>query len=107
VNRPLARIDRRPSRVAESDLEETVRSLFRRLDGLAGFSVLDAASMAGSREAGRLEGDLCLADLTVVPPDVDAGAYFSEIALALIDVLDEHPEARELLRDRTFTRTLH
>jgi hypothetical protein len=103
----LLRADGRRRRVAESDLEETVRTLFRRLPGLAGFSVLDAASMAGSREAGRLEGDLCLADLTVVPPDVDAGAHFSEIALALIDVLDEHPEARELLRGRTFARTRH
>ena len=90
---------------AESDLEETVGSLFRRLRGLNGFSVIDAGSMAKDREAGQLEGDLCLADITTDPGY--AYDYFGDIAIALIDLLEERPEARELLRGRTFARTLH
>ena len=90
---------------AEGDLNETVRLLFRRLGGLAGFSVLDAGSMAGEREAGRLEGDLCLADITLAPGYFYD--YFGDIAVALVDLLEERPEVRELLRGRTFTRALH
>jgi hypothetical protein len=30
-----------------------------------------------------------------------------EIAVALVDLMDDEPAARELLRGRTFARTLH
>ena len=90
---------------AEADLNETVRTLFQRLGPLQGFSVQDAARVPGSREAGQLEGDLSLADIATFPLDA-ADECFGEIAIALVDLLDERPEARELLRGRTFTRTL-
>jgi hypothetical protein len=90
---------------AESELEEAVGGLFRRLRGLNGFTVMDAGSMAKDREAGQLEGDLSLADITTEPGY--AYDYFGDIAIALIDLLEERPEARELLRGRTFARTLH
>jgi len=40
--------------------------------------------------------------------DIEAAAdrCFGEIAIALVDLIEERPEARELLRGRTFTRTL-
>lgn len=89
-------------------IDETVRYLFARLSGLRGFSVIDAASMVGEREAGRLQGDLCLADITVSPDFAAAGEdYFTDIAVALIDLLDEEPAARALLRNRTFARTVN
>jgi hypothetical protein len=92
----------------QSQIDEAVRLLFAQLAGLSGFSVIDAGSMLGEREAGRLQGDLCLADITVEPDFGAANAdYFADIAMALVDLLDEYPEARALLRDRTFARTLN
>lgn len=87
-----------------NDVDETVRTLFRRLPGLQGFSVLNAAEAPADREAGQLEGDLSLADIATFPPS-SAGDCFGDIAIALVDLIDELPEARELLRGRTFTRT--
>jgi hypothetical protein len=89
-------------------IDEAMRLLFARLSGLNGFSVIDAASMVGEREAGQLQGDLSLADITV-SPDFDAANddYFGDIAVVLIDLLEERPEARALLRGRTFARTLN
>lgn len=98
-------VDSRPRPRAEREVEETMRTLFRRLSGLAGFSVTDAADMLGAREAGRLEGDLCLSDITLAPGY--ACECFGEIAVVLIDLLEEHPEARELLRGRTFARAVN
>jgi hypothetical protein len=89
-------------------IDETVRRLFQRLSGLNGFSVLDASAMVGEREAGRLQGDLSLADITVAagyPGSADD--YFGDIAVALVDLIEEEPEARALLRGRTFARTLN
>lgn len=89
-------------------IDEAVRRLFARLGGLNGFSVIDAASMAGEREAGQLHGDLSLADITVSADfDTAKDDYFGDIAVALIDLLEERPEARALLRGRTFVRTLN
>lgn len=101
----LAEPQSRARRGLEGDVQDTVRALFACLQGLSGFTVLDATAMAGEREAGRLEGDLCLADITLAPGHFCD--YFGDIAIALIDLLEEQPEARELLRGRTFTRTLH
>src|SRR5690242_14926422 len=96
------------SAVLDPAIEETVRLLFLRLAGLSGFSVIDAASMVGDREAGQLQGDLCLADITISPDFATAkDDYFTDIAMALVDLLDEQPEARALLRGRTFARTLN
>jgi hypothetical protein len=90
---------------ADDLIEAAVRALFQRLPGLQGFSVMDAARVPADREAGQLEGDLSLADLATCPPSA-ADRCFGEIALALIDLIDERPETRALLRGRTFTRIL-
>jgi hypothetical protein len=89
-------------------IDEAMRRLFARLGGLNGFSVIDSGSMVGEREAGQLQGDLSLADITVSSDFGTTGDdYFGDIAVALIDLLEERPEARALLRGRTFARTLN
>ena len=103
ASKPRSEPSRR--RPVEVDLDETVGALFRRLGALQGFSVQDAAQVPAGREAGQLEGDLSLADLATFPLDA-ADQCFGEIAIALVDLIDERPEARELLRGRTFTRAL-
>jgi len=91
------------------DLPATVTALFDRFPALCGFSVQDERTLTRDRQVCRLEGELSLADVGVYPP---AGAaqcawLLREIAVALLGLMDEHPETRELLRGRTFARTLH
>lgn len=103
MNSPLRKFQPQPSDCAEPDVDETVRGLFRRFRGLAGFSVIDDAAMTDGRVGDRLEGNLYLVDIQVsrgCPND-----YFGEIAVALVDLIDEHPEARALLRGRAFARS--
>ncbi len=82
---------------AGKDLAARVESLFARSPELAGFAV--------HLEAGRL----CLTDVGISPQLGRArhNEIFESIAAALAEMLDERPEAAELLRGRTFVRTLH
>src|SRR5579862_4103890 len=95
-----------PRRQVEADLDETVRGLFGRLRALQGFSVQESVAVPAAREAGQLKGDLSLADITTFPLGA-ADECFGEIAIALVDLMDERPEARALLRGRTFARSVN
>ncbi|MEW6689225.1 MAG: hypothetical protein AB1452_09070 [Pseudomonadota bacterium] len=102
-----ARANKREQRI-EGDLKATVDALFRRWPALHGFSVIDARDPAIDRVTGQLEGELCLADLGLYPCVGDGPSeLLGEIAVALLDLIDERPEVRELLRGRTFARALH
>jgi len=101
--RTLEVIDPRRRAEAERDLGRVLRTLFRRLRGLASFRVADAASVAAPSDADRLLGDLYLLDITVFPGF--RADCFGEIAVVLVDLIDERPEARELVRGRTFARS--
>jgi hypothetical protein len=76
---------------------------------LSGFSVQDRATLTRDRNMASLDGDLCLADVAVHAwPGLQAThAVCDEIVQAMLELLDEHPEARELLRGYTFARTFH
>jgi len=93
----------------EADLEATVNALFRRYPALCGFSVRDVATGSKELEAGQPERDLVLAEVGVYPwPGyAQSGQLLSGIAVALLELMDECPEARELLRGRTFARAIH
>jgi hypothetical protein len=74
-------------------LETTLSHLFDACPELCGFSLQD-------------EGELCVSDLAILPyaqPDRAMG----HIAVALIELMDEAPEARALLVGRTFARARH
>lgn len=79
----------------EADLAARVAALFGRCPALCGFSVQ--------------ESDLALSTLTCYPllDRERADAVLSEVAEMLFELVDEEPEAAELLRGRTFARTLH
>ena len=79
---------------AEAIVEEHVDALFRRLPMLSGFS---------------LRHDLEFADVAVHTwPGYSAGAdFYQELVQALADLAEERPDAVELLRGRTFARSLH
>jgi hypothetical protein len=78
----------------EADLEASIRALFCRCPALCGFTVRDA---------------LFVTEVSVYPLGDPAapGELCGEIAAVLFQLLDECPEARELLRERTFARVFH
>ena len=81
----------------QSQLEHQVESLFARCPELCGFSV-------------RSENDELFVSDVGIAPRLSAQQYgeiFQDIARTLAELLEDEPEAEELLRGRTFARTLH
>ena len=79
----------------ETELQAVVATLFQRFPELVGFSVREA------------KDELCLAGVEIFPAGLEPDGLMGEIAGPLLDLLDEDPDARELLSGRTFARTLH
>jgi len=77
-----------------SVLQDRVEELFRRCPVLCGFAV---------------DGELFVSELACYPAldGEQTETLRAEIALELSALLDEEPEAAELLPGRTFARTVH
>jgi hypothetical protein len=76
-------------------VDATVNEIFAAWPELHGFSV------------GTIEGMLSLEDVAVDPWGGHVEELPAQIAAALLELIDEQPEAAELLRGRTFARVLH
>ena len=76
-------------------IDTTVGDIFATCPELSGFSV------------GQIGGELCLSDVETDPRLVKSEELLGNIAAALLELIDENPAAAELLRGRTFARTLH
>jgi hypothetical protein len=89
-----------PARAVESDIRAVVETLFLRWPALVGFSVQDGGD--GSDQ-------LYLMDIQAYPwpSEEDSAGLRRDIIHAFLELMDEAPDARELLRARTFARTLH
>ncbi len=81
----------------QHQVQERLESLFARCPELSGFSIRGEAE------------DLFVSDVGIAPrlSAEQYGEIFQDIATTLSDLLEERPEAGELLRGRTFARTLH
>ena len=82
----------------EADLARRLEALFRRRPTLCGFSVQDATNVP-----------CVLTEVSVYPaggPAAPVELCF-EVLATLAELVDECPEAGELLRGRTFARVLH
>ena len=92
----------------EADLEASINALFGRVPTLHGFTV---CSEVPSGEGFALPPDsgLFVTEVSIYPAcNFDSSLrHFRAIAVALASLIDECPEAGELLRDRTFARVLH
>ena len=77
----------------ESQVEAVVAQVFDRLPALVGFSV-------------GLDPELVLADVETFPRFAQREDLMGEIAIPLLELIEEQPEAGEVLRGRTFVRTL-
>jgi hypothetical protein len=91
------------------DLVTRITALFARLPMLSGFSVQDRSTLTAEREAAPLDIELSIADVSVHtwPGFPSTGGVAAEIVAALLELLEEHPAARGLLRGYTFARVFH
>jgi hypothetical protein len=91
---------------AESHLEATIGALFRRQSALYGFTVQRASDVSHDRVIGQLRGDLQLADVAAHQWPGMTDELCDDIGNTLLGLLDDRPEAVDLLAGRTFARAL-
>jgi hypothetical protein len=99
----------------EAEIELQIRALFGRCPELSGFAVQDRAAIEivddlshdndGSDEEPRLFVTDIGFSATVSLEEIEQ--VYALIGTAISDAMSERPEAFELLRGRTFSRTLH
>src|SRR4029434_2741059 len=90
------------------DVTAGIAAIFEKYPMLCGFSVHDCSTLADDRSIVQ-HGELCLTDVSVStwPGFRVTRELYEEIAYLLLELMDEQPEARDLLPGRTFTRALH
>src|SRR5688500_11546522 len=93
----------------EADLGARVEALFGRCPELCGFLVEERMVETPNGEAAARELELYIAGIDAYPV-LGAGqseSLVAQISAALADLLEETPEAADLLAGRTFARTVH
>ena len=106
---PDDRMQNLQSQNAAADLAARVATIFEQYPMLCGFSVQERSTVTKDRALVGLEGELCLADVSVV----SASAFWvpeefcNQIACTLLELMAEQPDVFDLLCGRTFARTLH
>ena len=103
------RMRHRQRQSAAADLAARVAAIFEQYPMLCGFSVQERSTVTKDRALVELEGELCLADVSVVtaPAFRVAQEFSNQIAYTLLQLMDEQPDVSDLLCGRTFARTLH
>jgi len=93
----------------EEDLAAHVDTIFDRCPALYGFTVQDCSALPEELRSLALERELVVTDIGVYPYlNADqCEQIYNEIAVALLDFMFERPSAKDVLRGRTFVRTLH
>jgi hypothetical protein len=93
----------------EQDLQVRMGKLFERCPALHGFTVLDRSLVPGGTRVAALERGLFVAGIGIYPEPApeQCERIYDEISVALLDFMLKRPEAREVLRGRTFARSFH
>jgi hypothetical protein len=93
----------------EDDLAQRMDRLFERCPHLHGFTVLDRNTVPGGTRVAALERGLFVAGIGIYPEltTEHCERIYDEISVALLDFMLQRPEAREVLRGRTFARAFH
>jgi hypothetical protein len=95
-------------RVAQ-DVQVKIHALFVRCPALCGFSVQDRAMLPEQITENQIpDADLYVTEIGIFPK-LDADQYadvFDEITITLSSLVSEQPNAYDVLRGRTFARTL-
>jgi hypothetical protein len=94
---------------AAADLAARIAAIFEQYPMLCGFSVQERSTFTKDRAMVQLEGELCLADVSVVtlPALRVTQEFWNEIAYMLLELMDEQPDVFHLLSGRTFARAFH
>jgi hypothetical protein len=67
----------------------------------------EARTPSSDRTAGPIDRELVLAGVETSPSPALTQELCGSIAVALLELIDDEPATRELLRGRTFARALH
>ncbi len=98
--------DRQDESVAR-DLAARVAAIFWEYPKLSGFSVQQRSTLPKERAAAPLDDELCLADVSLVSDFYATRGFCEALLYTLLELIDEHPRALDLLAGRTFARALH
>ena len=93
----------------QASVEAKMRELFARCPTLHGFSVQDRAMLPRELDQTRIpDADLFVTEIGVFPKlESQFEDIYDQITLVISDLVHAQPRAYELLRGRTFARTLH
>jgi len=86
-----------------------MEALFVRCPELFRFSVRDRAGLPDHIDPTKLEGDLFIFEISLAPRlgKAQYDAVYDAIAAAITGAVTSWPEAKDLLRGKTFVRYLH
>jgi hypothetical protein len=94
----------------EADVATKIKTLFHRCPALCGFAVQDRAGLPKDLDKNRIpDADLFVTEIGIFPK-LGSDQYadvFDEITVTLSGLVAETPDAYDVLRGRTFARTLH
>ena len=92
-----------------ADVEAKIQALFLRCPTLCGFSVQDRATLPAQMTENQIpDADLYVTEIGMFPK-LGADQYadvFDEITITISSLVNEQPNAYDVLRGRTFARTL-
>ncbi len=93
----------------EAALGARLEALFGRCPELCGFLIGERVVKPEESRPGAREWELYIASIDVYPAlgGAQSEMLAAQISAALADLLDDSPEAAELLAGRNFARTLH
>jgi len=89
------------------DLAARVAAVFGEYPMLCGFSVQKRSTLTKGRALAALQGELCLADVSLLSDFYATQEFCEALVFTLLDLLEEHEEAPAFLAGRTFARALH
>ena len=97
------------AKCAAADLASDIKALFAACPNLCGFAVEALSGLHGDPDPHEGENRISLSQVSFGSPlsRDEAHQVCSLIVGVLSELVAEQPEAYELLRDRTFARTLH
>jgi len=101
LNLQLGRVD--------AELSARIWEVLGRFPHLCGFALQDRTGLPDYINPSYLQEDLFVTDLGFSAPvsDMEYDEAYRMITDAVADIVSERPEALDLLRGRTFARTLH
>jgi hypothetical protein len=82
-------------------------AIFGEYPMLYGFSVQERSTLTKGRALAVLQGELCLADVSLLSDFYATREFCEALVFTLLDLLEEHEEAPAFLTGRTFARALH